>query len=122
MKYLIVALFTLLFLAGCTLTNDNRLIIFTADPNLAFAVQLLPPASGVVVEPVEPDPIAVEIEEEEAPQVACDIKANVGSSGNIYHLPGGVYYSRVKVDISQGDFYACTEQEAIDAGFRKSSR
>lgn len=120
MKYLIVLLFTFL-VAGCgTLTSDHRLIVRTADPNLAFAVQLLPPPEGV--EPIVPDPIAVELEEVEEPQVACDIKANVGSSENIYHLPGGVYYDRVKVDISQGDFWFCDEASALAAGFRKSTR
>lgn len=114
MKYLAILLFALL-LTGC--------VVHTADPALSFFVPIAPPPPGAPIAPaIVPDPTAVAIEEEEEPQVACEIKANVGSSGNIYHLPGGVYYDRVKVDISQGDFWACTEQEAIDAGFRKSSR
>lgn len=65
---------------------------------------------------------AVVIATEEAPQVDCNIKANVSGKDKIYHLPGGVYYDRIKIDLTQGDFYACSEDEAISKGFRKSSR
>lgn len=112
-----------ILLSACGSLTDDGLLFATADPKLSIGFRLLPPPPGATVQPqVAPDPTAIAIEEEEASQVACDIKANVGSSGNIYHMPGGVYYDRVKVDTSQGDFYACSEQEAIDAGFRKAQR
>lgn len=69
------------------------------------------------------EPTAVVLATEEAPQVACDIKGNVASNGEmIFHVPGGVYYDRVKVDLEQGDAWLCSEGEAVHAGFRKSSR
>lgn len=45
------------------------------------------------------------------------IKGNIGSSGKIYHIPGGAFYERT-------DAEQCfeTESEAIKAGFRKSKR
>ena len=46
-----------------------------------------------------------------------DIKGNEGSSGNIYHIPGGASY-----EVTKAEQYFCTEQEAEVAGFRKSQR
>lgn len=49
----------------------------------------------------------------------CDgkIKGNIGSSGKIYHLPGGAFYSRTIPELCFS-----TEAEAQAAGFRQSSR
>lgn len=51
----------------------------------------------------------------------CDeprIKGNKSSKGEkIYHIPGGTYY-----DKTQEEELFCTEQEAIDAGYRKSKQ
>jgi hypothetical protein len=79
----------------------------------------------VPVVEVTPDATAEAIEFEEAGQVesACLIKVNVNGAGElIYHMPEGAYYDRVKVDEASGDSYACTEEEAIAAGARKSTR
>lgn len=74
--------------------------------------------AAIVVEPT-----AVVLATEEAPQVACDIKGNVAANGEkIFHIPGGVYYDRVKVDLEQGDAWLCSEGQAVHEGFRKSSR
>ncbi|MBI4050612.1 MAG: hypothetical protein HY396_01405 [Candidatus Doudnabacteria bacterium] len=45
------------------------------------------------------------------------IKGNIGSSGKIYHLPGGAFYSRTIPELCFDN-----ETEAQKAGFRKSSR
>ena len=46
------------------------------------------------------------------------IKGNVKPNGEkIYHVPGGRYYDALKADML---FY--TEEEAIEAGFRKSKK
>ncbi len=45
------------------------------------------------------------------------IKGNIGSSGKIYHLPGGAFYTRTNAEMCFN-----TETEAQAAGFRKSSR
>ncbi|MBY6036457.1 thermonuclease family protein [Fictibacillus nanhaiensis] len=48
----------------------------------------------------------------------CSIKGNITSSGEkIYHVETGRYYK-----ITKPEKWFCTEQEAIDAGFRKSQR
>lgn len=49
------------------------------------------------------------------------IKGNISSSGErIYHVPGGQYYDKTVINESAGERWFCTEQEAIDAGWRRS--
>lgn len=51
----------------------------------------------------------------------CLIKGNISSSGEkIYHVPGQKYYNQTVINVSAGEKMFCTEQEAIDAGWRKS--
>jgi micrococcal nuclease len=48
----------------------------------------------------------------------CSIKGNLSSSGDkIYHMPDGRYY-----DITIPEKWFCTEQEAEEAGFRRSQQ
>lgn len=57
------------------------------------------------------------------PVEECDIKGNISSSGErIYHLPGQQYYDATKIDLSKGERWFCSEQAAVDAGWRKSLR
>ena len=58
------------------------------------------------------------------PPPGCLIKGNVSfSSGErIYHVPGGEFYTTTQIDPEYGERWFCTDQEAIDAGWRKSSR
>lgn len=49
------------------------------------------------------------------------IKGNISSSGEkIYHMPGMRDYNKTKIDTSKGEKWFKTEQEALDAGFRKA--
>ena len=50
-------------------------------------------------------------------QCGGKIKGNVGSSENIYHMPGGSFYDRTDAELC-----FTTEAAAVSAGFRKSSR
>lgn len=51
----------------------------------------------------------------------CDIKGNISTSGEkIYHTPSQKYYAKTVIDESRGEKYFCTEEEAQNAGFRKS--
>lgn len=51
----------------------------------------------------------------------CQIKGNISSSGEkIYHLPGQKYYEKTIIDESRGERWFCTQEEAIDALWRKS--
>jgi endonuclease YncB( thermonuclease family) len=53
----------------------------------------------------------------------CRIKGNISRSGErIYHVPGGQYYDRTKIDLSKGERWFCSEAEAIAAGWRRSKR
>ena len=53
----------------------------------------------------------------------CDIKGNIGRGGcKIYHVPGGGWYGRTKIDESKGERWFCSEEEARQAGWRKAGR
>ena len=54
----------------------------------------------------------------------CGIKGNISraTGERIYHVPGGEYYDATVVDIMVGERWFCTEDEARDAGWRRSRR
>ena len=53
----------------------------------------------------------------------CRIKGNIGRDGSrIYHVPGGQFYDRTRIDTSRGERWFCTEVEARGAGWRRSRR
>lgn len=51
----------------------------------------------------------------------CLIKGNVRDSQKTYHLQGCDNYSQVIVDEAFGDYWFCTESEAVSAGFTRAS-
>ena len=53
----------------------------------------------------------------------CPIKGNISSKGErFYHVPGGQYYDRTKIDPAKGERWFCSEEEAAAAGWRPSKR
>jgi endonuclease YncB( thermonuclease family) len=51
----------------------------------------------------------------------CRIKGNISRKGErIYHVPGGRWYGRTRIDTSNGERWFCTEAEAQTAGWRRS--
>jgi hypothetical protein len=51
----------------------------------------------------------------------CSIKGNVSRSGErIYHVPGGRFYERTKINEGAGERWFCSEEEAAAAGWRRS--
>jgi len=53
----------------------------------------------------------------------CAIKGNINREGErIYHLPFQQFYPKTKIDKSRGERWFCTEQEAVEAGWRRSLR
>lgn len=52
----------------------------------------------------------------------CTIKGNISSSGEkIYHLPGQKFYQKTIINENKGEKWFCTEDDAQQAGFRKSN-
>jgi endonuclease YncB( thermonuclease family) len=51
----------------------------------------------------------------------CAIKGNISSRGHIYHTPWSPWYGRVKIDLSRGERWFCSEAEALAAGWRPAS-
>lgn len=58
----------------------------------------------------------------EAVPEACDIKGNVSfnTGERIYHVPGQAYYDETVINEDYGERWFCTEDEAVEAGWRKS--
>lgn len=53
----------------------------------------------------------------------CLIKGNIGKRGvRIYHIPGGAYYERTRIDEQKGERWFCSEDDARKAGWRRSKR
>ena len=53
----------------------------------------------------------------------CRIKGNINRQGKrIYHVPGGHYYARTRIDLTAGERWFCSEAEAHAAGWRRSRR
>jgi endonuclease YncB( thermonuclease family) len=61
-----------------------------------------------------------QVAEGSAPK-GCAIKGNVSSHGRIYHMPWDPWYDSVKMDVSKGKRWFCSESEAIRAGWRAAS-
>jgi phosphatidylserine/phosphatidylglycerophosphate/cardiolipin synthase-like enzyme len=51
------------------------------------------------------------------------LKGNISESGQqTYHVPGGEWYDKVRVDAGSGEAYFCSEEDARRAGFKRASR
>ena len=62
-------------------------------------------------------------QESAARRPECRIKGNIGSGGKrIYHLPGGKYYERTRINPARGERWFCSESEARAAGWRRARR
>ena len=49
----------------------------------------------------------------------CTIKGNISRSGSrIYHLPGGKYYAKTKINTDTGEHWFCSQSDAEQAGWR----
>lgn len=68
----------------------------------------------------EPEP-SPEPEEEAPVSSDCEIKGNISSTDEkIYHMLGCGSYNKTVIDESAGERWFCSEQEAVDAGWRKA--
>lgn len=62
---------------------------------------------------------------EESQQLSgCVIKGNISrrTGERIYHVPGGAFYDRTRIDPSKGERMFCSEADARAAGWRRSRR
>ncbi len=52
---------------------------------------------------------------------ACLIKGNINLQGErIYHVYGGEWYDKTRIDLLKGERWFCSEEEARAAGWRRS--
>jgi hypothetical protein len=60
----------------------------------------------------------------DAQKSGCDIKGNISqnSGEKIFHVPGGEYYEATNIHPEFGERWFCTEEEAINNGWRKSKK
>ncbi|OGF99560.1 hypothetical protein A2Y99_04300 [Candidatus Gottesmanbacteria bacterium RBG_13_37_7] len=56
------------------------------------------------------------------PKNNCQIKGNISTDSHIkiYHLPDCSGYSKTQIDENKGEKWFCSEEEAVDAGWRKA--
>lgn len=54
----------------------------------------------------------------------CNIKGNISynTGEKIYHLPEDQFYDVTEINVSKGEEWFCSEEEAEAAGFRRSER
>lgn len=85
---------------------------------MVWIVWRLSEGTDTVNEPVlEPSPEP----DEEEPSGSCEIKGNISSKQEkIYHVQGCGSYNQTKIDEAAGERWFCSEQEAVDAGWRKA--
>jgi hypothetical protein len=57
-------------------------------------------------------------ESDQAAPTGCLIKGNINHGDRIYHVPGGRYYAMVKMDLTKGKRWFCSESAAEAAGWR----
>lgn len=52
----------------------------------------------------------------------CDIKGNVAfeTGERIYHVPGQTYYEEADIRPERGERWFCTEDEAVENGWRRA--
>jgi len=56
-----------------------------------------------------------------SPNSSCTIKGNINSSGEkIFHVVGCGSYDKTSIDESNGEKWFCSEQEALNSGWRKA--
>lgn len=65
--------------------------------------------------------VPVETSQSTGQPEGCNIKGNINSSGDkIFHSPECGSYNRTKIDENKDERWFCTENEAIQAGWRKA--
>lgn len=126
MKRMFILALTVLILSACGTLTEDGLLFKTADPNLSIGFRLhQPPVPPTPDNPVVPPTATPEPSLMPTPTATpeCLIKVNKASNGElIYHVPGSAAYNQTIIEPDKGEFYACDEQAAIDAGARKALR
>ncbi|MGB8274292.1 MAG: hypothetical protein WCF16_03370 [Alphaproteobacteria bacterium] len=91
------------------------LVSFSDLPPLMFSTATQGGASRLA-QAQRPEPAAPE-------RRGCQIKGNINDEGErIYHVPGGQFYDRTRINQSNGERWFCTEAEARAAGWRRSKQ
>lgn len=79
---------------------------------------------GALEVPVEAQEVLLSsVSEKDTPIAGCVVKGNLNRHGAcIYHLPGGRYYAKTRIDADKGERWFCSAEEAEVAGCRRSSQ
>ena len=58
------------------------------------------------------------------PPAGCLIKGNINlkTGDRVYHLPGQMHYDNVTIEPERGEFWFCTEDEALANGWKRAKR
>lgn len=120
-NFIFIVVIVMMVLSGCSFVVQD-----TRTPQERATAE----TTRSLLPTVTPDPDEVPVDEvgetEPEPTLqppSLNIKGNISSSGEkIYHMPDGAYYDQVKIDESKGEMWFRSEEDAIAAGWRKSSR
>lgn len=116
-KGLLVTLFCVIALSGCTFHWVEKPLLPTVTP------------TPEVVEDFDPSlvtPLPGEVGADEnltldATPECLMIKGNINAKGQkLYHIPGMRNYNQVKIDESKGEKFFCDTKSAEDAGWVKA--
>lgn len=105
--------FALIFLVGFgsgRAEKEYRKEVRPKQLQLNNTIQTTPPPAVPAASPV---PVTTGM----TTSANCIVKGNISGQNKIYHVKGGSFYER-----TQAEQCFATEQEAVAAGFRKSSR
>jgi len=97
----------------CVTASPEPTLVSTSTPQPTATAEPTPTPIPTTV----PPPAA-------APQQTagdCNVKGNIASDGEkIFHVPGCASYNATKISPSKGERWFCSEQEALNAGWRKA--
>ncbi|HSK80459.1 MAG TPA: hypothetical protein VLQ45_28660 [Thermoanaerobaculia bacterium] len=103
----------------------GRLNLPRPEPAPPSVIEVPRPVPSPPVPEPEPEPILEGCPEGCAvPPPGCDIKGNISirKRERIYHIPGQQNYDDTKIAPGYGEMWFCTEEEAVDNGWRKAKR
>ena len=100
--------------ASVVISDAGETDRFKGTAERSFRRDSVPPREWLRIRSLE----VAQLADENVPS-QCVIKGNINSKGErVYHVPGGRYYDRTKIDTSKGEQWFCPEAEAKAAGWR----
>ncbi len=82
----------------------------------------VPQAFGTLPAPKDANRLALRCDFSDTGQPLIKAIVDSRTAERVYHVPGGLSYSSIAVDLANGDGWFCTETQAVAGGWRRSPR